>query len=93
MCVLSIDGVIAFFEQESFSVQVYLPNFLLPAPMKYVPSTDTFLVSTADRRLESFRYNLEFWYAEYFFLSRPLSLLGENRLKDDFPSFYKLLQC
>ena len=69
MCVLSIDGVIAFFEQESFSIQVYLPNFLLPAPMKYVPSTDTFLVSTADRRLESFRYNLEFWYADFFFES------------------------
>ena len=55
ICVLSMDGVLTFYEQETFALQVNLPNFLIPGPLVYVSSTDSFLVVTAGRNIEAYR--------------------------------------
>jgi len=55
MCVMSMDGVLSFYEQETFSFQVYLPDFLLPGPFMYMEVTDSFIVATAGRMLESYK--------------------------------------
>ncbi|KAK6625230.1 hypothetical protein RUM43_005521 [Polyplax serrata] len=41
--ILSLDGLLSFYEQESFAFQVYMPDFLLPFTFTYLDSTDSFL--------------------------------------------------
>lgn len=55
VCVMSMDGVLTFYEQETFSFQVNLPNFLLPGPFTYVCGTDSFIVGTSGRFIDSYR--------------------------------------
>lgn len=57
ICVLSMDGVLSFYEQETFSLQSYLPDFLLPGPIIYLPVTDSFLIATAARNLECYKHH------------------------------------
>lgn len=56
ICILSLDGTLSFFEQETFSVSRSLPCFLLPSPFVYVPSSDSFVVHNANWTLECYRY-------------------------------------
>ena len=55
MCVLSMDGVLSFYEQETFSFKAYLPDFLLPGPLLYLSVTDSFIVGNSGRMIESYR--------------------------------------
>jgi len=57
ICVQAMDGVLTFYEQETFSFQACLPNFLLPGPIQYVQEKDSFLVGTSGRYLECYKYN------------------------------------
>ena len=57
MCVQSLDGTLSFYEQEVFSFSRYLPNFLIPGPLSYNPSTNSFLTLNSSWELESFRYS------------------------------------
>ena len=55
MCVQSIDGAIAIFEQESYSFSRFLPGFLLPNPIVYVQRTDSLVTLSSSYEVESFR--------------------------------------
>lgn len=52
-----MDGVLTFYEQETFSFQAFLPDFLLPGPIKYISDTDSFLVGSYARNLEVYKYH------------------------------------
>ena len=55
VCVQSLDGTLSFFEQETFAFIRFLPGFLLPGPLVFLPYTDSFLTVTSDRRVEMYR--------------------------------------
>ncbi|KAM7382893.1 hypothetical protein PAMP_002590 [Pampus punctatissimus] len=56
LCIQSMDGMLMFFEQDSYSFGRFLPGFLLPGPLIYNPRTDSFLTVSSARQLESYRY-------------------------------------
>ncbi|XP_076329618.1 protein PTHB1-like [Tachypleus tridentatus] len=58
MCVQSLDGTLTFFEQESFAFSRFLPGFLLPGPLTYVPKTDSFVTVSSSLNLESYRFQV-----------------------------------
>eukprot|EP00891_Asterochloris_glomerata_P005194 jgi/Astpho2/5194/e_gw1.00074.78.1_t len=43
ICVQSMDGQMAFFEQEALIFARFLPDFLLPGPLCYCPTLDAFI--------------------------------------------------
>ena len=55
MCVQSMDGMLSFFEQESFAFGRFLPGFLLPGPLSYIAKTDSFLIVSSSRLVESYK--------------------------------------
>ncbi|KAL2084699.1 hypothetical protein ACEWY4_020217 [Coilia grayii] len=56
ICIQSMDGMLMFFEQESYAFGRFLPGFLLPGPLCYCARTDTFLTVSSARQVESYRY-------------------------------------
>uniref|UniRef100_A0A8C7IAA2 Bardet-Biedl syndrome 9 n=1 Tax=Oncorhynchus kisutch TaxID=8019 RepID=A0A8C7IAA2_ONCKI len=58
LCIQSMDGMLMFFEQESYSFGHFLPGFLLPGPLCYCSRTDTFLTVSSARQVESYRYEM-----------------------------------
>ncbi|GJQ88840.1 hypothetical protein Trydic_g12720, partial [Trypoxylus dichotomus] len=56
ICIQSVDGVLTFFEQETFSFACTLPNFLLPFPIAYVKSFDVLVTLSSDWILKSYKY-------------------------------------
>ncbi|XP_065655590.1 protein PTHB1 isoform X2 [Hydra vulgaris] len=56
ICILSMDGVLRFYEQETFSFQAFLPDFLLPGPFVYISSKDSFVFGVSDRSLQCYKY-------------------------------------
>ncbi|EDV26341.1 uncharacterized protein TRIADDRAFT_22294 [Trichoplax adhaerens] len=55
-CVQSMDGMVSFFEQESFAFGRFLPGFLLPGPLKYIPKSDSFVTCSTSRSVECYKY-------------------------------------
>jgi Bardet-Biedl syndrome 9 protein len=55
LCVQSLDGTLSFFEQESFAFVRFLPGFLLPGPLVFLPHTDFFLTITSNWHAETYR--------------------------------------
>lgn len=55
ICVQSVDGMLSFFEQESFAFGRFIPNFLLPGPMAYAMETDSFILCTTSGQVESYK--------------------------------------
>ncbi|XP_066916421.1 protein PTHB1-like [Clytia hemisphaerica] len=76
MCVLSMDGVLSFYEQETFSFKAYIPDFLLPGPLLYLGVTDCFVISTAGRLIECYKY-------------RNLAASSQNKAKKIIPEWTK----
>lgn len=70
ICVQSLDGLLSFFEQESFSFCCFLPDFLLPGPICYLFRADVFVTAGSDWVLQAFRY-------------RKLSEAGQNSTQED----------
>ncbi|KAF7655635.1 hypothetical protein LDENG_00052930, partial [Lucifuga dentata] len=56
LCIQSMDGMLMFFEQDSYSFGRFLPGFLLPGPLGYNSRTDSFLTVSSMRQLESYKY-------------------------------------
>lgn len=56
LCVQSLDGMLSFFEQETFNFCCFLPDFLLPSPIVYVKSFDIFVTVASDWGLKSYKY-------------------------------------
>lgn len=56
LCVQSLDGTLSFYEQESFVFSRQLPNFLLPGPLIFIPSTDAFVTCNSHFQIDSYRY-------------------------------------
>ncbi|XP_063308140.1 protein PTHB1 isoform X2 [Pelobates fuscus] len=58
ICIQSMDGMLMFFEQESYAFGRYLPGFLLPGPLSYSPRTDSFVTVSSCRQVESYKYQV-----------------------------------
>eukprot|EP00927_Polykrikos_kofoidii_P086089 TRINITY_DN9542_c0_g1_i3.p1 TRINITY_DN9542_c0_g1~~TRINITY_DN9542_c0_g1_i3.p1 ORF type:complete len:886 (-),score=138.16 TRINITY_DN9542_c0_g1_i3:203-2605(-) len=59
VCVQSLDGVLSFFEQDSFAFSRMLsPNFLLPGPICYMARTDSIIVCSNSMCVEAYRYQV-----------------------------------
>eukprot|EP00434_Breviolum_minutum_P020724 symbB.v1.2.018277.t1/scaffold1453.1/size117824/7 len=59
LCIQSLDGVLSFFEQESFAFSRMLTsNFLVPGPICYVPKIDSFVICTNAMCIEAYRYQV-----------------------------------
>mmetsp|Transcript_91337 Transcript_91337/g.263614 ORF Transcript_91337/g.263614 Transcript_91337/m.263614 type:complete len:862 (+) Transcript_91337:104-2689(+) len=59
VCIQSLDGVLSFFEQDSFAFsRAISPNFLLPGPICYMAKFDLFLVCSNSMCLEAYRYQV-----------------------------------
>jgi len=56
LCVQSMDGQLSFFHQESASFACFLPDFLLPGPVRYLPRTDSLVTVNSAHVLQTFRY-------------------------------------
>jgi Bardet-Biedl syndrome 9 protein len=56
ICVQSMDGMLTIYEYESESASCFLPNCLIPGPLKYVPKTDSFVTVGSTWQLESYKY-------------------------------------
>lgn len=66
ICVQSMDGILSIFEYESYSLSCYLPNALIPGPLKYLSKTDSFVIVSSSWQLESYRYQVLATNAESF---------------------------
>ncbi|XP_056300639.1 protein PTHB1-like [Pseudoliparis swirei] len=58
LCIQSMDGMLMFFEQDSYTFGRFLPGFLLPGPLAYNRRTDSLLTVSSGRQLESYRIHL-----------------------------------
>ncbi|XP_060529140.1 protein PTHB1 isoform X3 [Cylas formicarius] len=58
ICVQTLDGLLVFFEQENQGTYVVLPDFLLPGPIVYVKSSDSFVTTNTGWELMSFKYKI-----------------------------------
>ncbi|KAJ8957787.1 hypothetical protein NQ314_006502 [Rhamnusium bicolor] len=58
ICVQSLDGMLSFFEQESFTFSCFVPDFLLPGPIAYVKKTDHFVTSSSSWCIVAYKYKL-----------------------------------
>lgn len=58
ICVQSMDGQLAFFEQEVHAFTRYLQSCLLPGPICYVPPTDSFVTCNSRMEIESYTYHV-----------------------------------
>ncbi|XDV41008.1 hypothetical protein PO909_009955 [Leuciscus waleckii] len=56
ICIQSMDGMLMFFEQESYGFGRFLPGFLLPGPLSYCVRTDSFITVSSSRQVECYRY-------------------------------------
>ncbi|XP_077432794.1 protein PTHB1 isoform X2 [Vanacampus margaritifer] len=56
LCIQSMDGMLMFFEQDSYSFGRFLPGFLIPGPLAHNSRTDSFLTVSSARQLESYKY-------------------------------------
>ncbi|XP_055084195.1 protein PTHB1 [Periophthalmus magnuspinnatus] len=74
LCIQSMDGMLMFFEQDSYSFGRFLPGFLLPGPLLYNPRTDSFLTVSSARQLESYKYE-----------TLAVATEAENRQDPDLP--------
>lgn len=58
-CIQSLDGVLSFFEQESFAFsRMITSSFLVPGPICYVPKIDSFVICTNAMCIEEYRYQV-----------------------------------
>jgi len=57
ICIQSLDGVLSFFEQDSFAFsRLISPSFLLPGPICYMAKTDSFIICSDSMCIEAYKY-------------------------------------
>lgn len=57
ICIQSMDGMLMFFEQETYAFGRFLPGFLLPGPLSYCIRTDSFITVSSTRQVECYRWD------------------------------------
>ena len=57
ICIQSSDGALGFYEAENYLFAVQLPGFLVPGPMLYCNSIDSFLFCNSNMQLECYKYS------------------------------------
>jgi Bardet-Biedl syndrome 9 protein len=55
ICIQSMDGALTFFDRNNLGVVRFLPDFLLPGPICYVPESDSFVTADSSLYLRSYR--------------------------------------
>jgi len=66
ICIQSSDGALGIYMQEDYLCAVQLPGFLVPGPITYLPSNDSFLLCNANMELECYKYSaLREAYTQY----------------------------
>ena len=58
LAVLTLDGQLLFYQQDTFAFSRYLPGFLLPGAFAYIKSIDAFALSTPRGEIECYRYTV-----------------------------------
>ena len=58
LAVLTLDGQLLFYQQDTFAFSRYLPGFLLPGAFAYLRSIDAFALSTPRGEIECYRYSV-----------------------------------
>ena len=58
LAVLTLDGQLLFYQQDTFAFSRYLPGFLLPGAFAYLRTIDAFVLSTPRGELECYRYTV-----------------------------------
>ena len=56
ICIQSLDGLLSFYEQESFAFQLYLPNFVIPSSFAYIEKLDSFLFLNGYLTIDCYSY-------------------------------------
>ncbi|XP_050536698.1 protein PTHB1 isoform X1 [Daktulosphaira vitifoliae] len=56
ICILSLDGTLMVYEQQTFGFRTILPLYLHPYPLKYVESIDAFVTLNSDLCLSCYKY-------------------------------------
>lgn len=56
ICLQSLDGLLSFYEQESLVFHIYLPEFLLPSPFRYLDKVDYFIFLNASLTIDCYSY-------------------------------------
>jgi Bardet-Biedl syndrome 9 protein len=51
-------GLLSVFEQDCHAFSRFLPNFLLPGPLCYVPKIDAFVTCNSQMEIECYRYQI-----------------------------------
>lgn len=51
-----MDGTISVFEQETFSFSRFLPGALLPGPIRYIRTIDSFVTVASSCQVDCFKY-------------------------------------
>ena len=57
ICVQSMDGCLHFFKQELAAFHRYLPSFLLPGPLIYIPVLQTFVTANSQMMVCGYKHN------------------------------------
>ena len=57
LCIFSLDGTLMFYEQERVGIVCSLPDFLLPSPICYIKTKDSFVTSDSAWIVQSYRYS------------------------------------
>ena len=56
ICVQSMDGQLFLYHHDTPAFSCFLPDFLLPGPLRYIPRTDSFVTVNSSHFLQTFRY-------------------------------------
>ena len=59
ICVQSMDGQLSFFHYDSATFTCFLPEFLLPGPLGYIPQTDSLVTVNSSHILQVFKYVMQ----------------------------------
>jgi Bardet-Biedl syndrome 9 protein len=70
ICVQSLDGLLTVYEQDRRVVSRWISNHLIPGPITYVPSIDSFLIASSQLHIDCFKYK-----------SVAVGLQGDNKIK------------
>lgn len=57
LCVQSMDGCLHFFKQEVHAMDRFLPNFLLPGPLIYVPVLQSYITANSQMKICAYKHS------------------------------------
>eukprot|EP00730_Choanoeca_flexa_P006011 TRINITY_DN12067_c0_g1_i1.p1 TRINITY_DN12067_c0_g1~~TRINITY_DN12067_c0_g1_i1.p1 ORF type:complete len:803 (+),score=172.33 TRINITY_DN12067_c0_g1_i1:961-3369(+) len=58
ICVQSMDGVLTFYKQAQEAMVRYLPSFLLPGPIAFLPATQTLVTANSTWTLQGYKFRV-----------------------------------